>query len=458
MGHIMIQNKGELPIWGIRLMGFSDKGADKIGRFGTGLKESIALLTRYGVQPIIFSGEMRMDFRVELLDNQEEICFKLSETRGRFNAGEWYGLGIHPNLGRHDWDDPWMIFREVVCNALDESGVDGLFHNVCYHDPVGTEGTTRFYIPETEHLRTAYETISDKLLPLGEFQIEREVTGVGRAIRKRKSTQLQLFHRGVWIQQSERDSLYDYEIDDIKLNESRSADWHSVNRQISRMIAHYTQEQAQDLLQQMLQEQKRDLYEADALQHASYYVELDTQIWTHAFHALYGEDAVMIDNNEYMYEKLKKLGKVPVVVTHSGLRDLLRAAGVPTPKKVLSREQRDWEGMEEASHVSHLILDALWDKLGLVGKLYGAEKPELRLFIEQAGKSSISFGNVLRGVVYVNKSIVGSTKERQTVLLCLAKHIIECGDETPELPVFLTEIADQFMNETPSEPVCRACC
>ncbi|KKM64362.1 hypothetical protein LCGC14_1502220, partial [marine sediment metagenome] len=71
-GHVLIQNSGELPIWGLRLMGFSDKTADKIGRFGTGLKESIALLARLGLQPIIFSGELRVDFKVQLLDEQEE--------------------------------------------------------------------------------------------------------------------------------------------------------------------------------------------------------------------------------------------------------------------------------------------------------------------------------------------------------------------------------------------------
>ncbi len=448
MSYVMIQNSGEVPIWGIRLMGFSNKTADKIGRFGTGLKESIALLARLGLQPIIFSGELRMDFKVELLDGQEEICFKLSEERGRFAADVWHGLGIHPNLGRHDWDDPWMIFREVVCNALDESGKDNLFHDVCHHEPVGVVGATRFYIPATKAIVEAYGTIEDKLLPLGHYEVETEITGTGRAIKNRKKNKLQVFHRGVWIQENTCESLFDYEIDDLKLNESRSADWYTINTEVSKLVAYYTQPQAQALLHAMLKEKKTDLYEADVVQNASYYVDLDTQSWSHAFYSIFGENAVLTDDNQLYYDKLKKIGKDPVVVIRSGLRALLRAAGVSTVDQVLTREQRDWESIADPSEATQDVFDGVWNRLVLTGRTFGAEKPELRIFTEAPGKSGITFGSYTKGRVYLNESIVGSKMERRACLEELAHHISESGDETREFQTFLLELADHFMFET----------
>ena len=121
-GNIIIQNAGELPIWGMRLLGLSNKNSGQIGKFGTGLKESIALLARMGVSPIIFSGTCRIDFSTQSIDGQQELCFMLSEQRARFVENEWHGLGLHPNFGKSDWADPWMVFRELICNAIDESG------------------------------------------------------------------------------------------------------------------------------------------------------------------------------------------------------------------------------------------------------------------------------------------------------------------------------------------------
>lgn len=455
MSHVMIQNKGELPLWGMRLMGLSDKTADKIGRFGTGLKESIALLARLGLQPIIFSGELRIDFKVELLDGQEEICFKLSEDRGRFPADIWHGLGIHPNLGKHDWDDPWMIFREVVCNALDESGIDDLFHDICYHEPEGVAGATRVYIPATEAIIAAYATIEDKLLPLGLYHVENEAGGIGRAIKNRKAKQLQVFHRGVWIQAHERPSLFDYEIDDLKLNESRSADWHTINSQVARLVAIYTQPQAQALLHEIINLKNTDLYERDVLQQASYYTDLNKQTWRDAFYALFGDKAVLTDDNQFLYEKLRSIGKDPIIVTHSGLTALLRSVDVATPDKVLTREQRKWEGIKEPAGASIDLFDKVWARLDFAGLTFGAEKPELHVFTEQPGKSSITFGAYAENKVYINEACLGSVTERRAYIEELAHHISEASDETREFQTFLLEIADHFMFGRKQAPVLK---
>lgn len=446
-GHIMIQNPGELPIWGIRLMGCCEKTAQQIGQFGTGLKESLALLARLGLQPIIFCGELRVDFKVELMDTQEEICFKLSEARGRFEAGIWHGLGIHPNLGKHDWDDPWMIFREIVCNALDEGSVDDLYHDIVYHEPEGKPGATRFYIPATKEMVTAYGTIENKLLPLGKVEIVSQATGIGKALAKRKDKPLQAFHRGVWIQAHTDESLFDYELDDLKLNESRSADWYVVNREIGILVARYTQAQAQILLHAILTDNRNDLYELDVLSTASYYVGESKEAWRDAWKTMFGDNAVMTDNSEYYYNKLKQVGRDPIVVCHSGLIQLLKSAGIPTVDKVLTEEERRWDSVEEPSAEATATFERVWKKLEKSGLTHNAEKPKLQTFTELPGRSEVTFGSYTDGTCFINKACIGSAQERRACIEEIGHHVSKATDICREFQNWLLEALDCFMFE-----------
>lgn len=446
-GHILIQNAGELPIWGIRLMGCCEKTAQQIGQFGTGLKESLALLARLGIQPIIFSGELRVDFKVELMDTQEEICFKLSEARSRFEAGIWHGLGIHPNLGKHDWDDPWMIFREIVCNALDEGSVDELYHDVVYHEPEGKQGATRFYIPATKEMVEAYSTIESKLLPLGKVEIVSQATGIGRALAKRGDKPLQTFHRGVWIQAHKEESLFDYELDDIKLNESRSADWYDVNREIGIMVANYTEAQAKTLLHAIITENRDNLYELDVLSTAAYYVDSHKEAWQGAWNAMFGLKGVMTDSSQFYYDKLRKVGKDPIVVSHGGLTALLKNAGVPTVDKVLTQEQRQWDTVEEPTDEATKVFDMVWEMLAKGGQTNDAEKPKLRLFTELPGSTVVTFGSYANGTCFINKASVGSIQERRACVEEIGHHVTQATDCCKEFQMWLLEVLDYFAFE-----------
>lgn len=447
MSHILIQNKGELPLWGMRLMGLSDKDESQIGRFGTGLKESIALLSRMGLidKFAIFSGTLRIGFSVQEMDGQQEICFTLSEDRGRFTAGTWHGLSIHPNLGKADWDDPWMLFREIICNALDEGGKDDLYHDVISTEPEGKPGATRVYVPVTLEILEAYSTIYRKLLPLGKYEVAHSVVGYGKAIKKRSESNLQIFHRGVWIQEKmKNESLFDYEIDNIKLNESRSADWYGVNNSVGVLVANYNVEQAKELLVAVLMERK-DIFEREMLQHASYYVDSKQTTWSNAFYTLYGENAVITDDSKFYYEQLSRLGKNPVIVTHSGLSALLKAAGVPTAASVLTREQQEWEETGEPTTETRTLFDKVWSLFERAELTRGVEKPNLKMFRERPGKSEVCFGAYYSGVCYVNEACVGSEHERWACIEEIAHHISRANDRSEELQHFLVECLDTFI-------------
>jgi hypothetical protein len=114
MKYLKIQNNGELDIRLVALMGGTTKANDKykIGQFGTGLKYTLAFLFRNNLSFKIFCGENEVDVKTEV-ENIREQNFEIICINGQRTS-------ITTQMGE-DWQ-PWMIIRELWCNALDEGG------------------------------------------------------------------------------------------------------------------------------------------------------------------------------------------------------------------------------------------------------------------------------------------------------------------------------------------------
>lgn len=139
---ITFQNKGILPMIAITTMGINAKSDDSaIGYFGTGLKYALAVILREGGAVMIESGTEAYTFGVQD-----------AEHRGkRFSVVTLNGqpLGFTTELGKN-WE-PWMAYRELYCNALDEGGrVYGADEKVV-HDPDSTTVYVRSEAIDTVH-------------------------------------------------------------------------------------------------------------------------------------------------------------------------------------------------------------------------------------------------------------------------------------------------------------------
>lgn len=109
---IVFRNRGLIDLTAVRTLGVSVKEEGAIGYFGTGLKFAIATILRGGGSISIHRGKQKHRF------NSVE-----KEVRGKpFHVVTMDGqeLGFTTTLGR-DWK-PWMAFRELACNAIDEGG------------------------------------------------------------------------------------------------------------------------------------------------------------------------------------------------------------------------------------------------------------------------------------------------------------------------------------------------
>ena len=209
----MIENKGELDVSSLILLGASTKRTDdsKIGFFGSGNKYAIATLIRMGVGFRIFSGD-------------KEIKITTSGINFRGQTFEQIYIDGQPTSLTTDmgpqWEE-WMALREWVSNSLDEgqSNIVTETENVS-----GKDGYTRFFIEHASGIRLVIDNWNEY------FTFDREdvkyENEFGRLYPQTNIDEtMVLFRKGIRVYKSEgTTSLYQYDLNGFGINESRIID------------------------------------------------------------------------------------------------------------------------------------------------------------------------------------------------------------------------------------------
>lgn len=140
MKYLKISNHGVLDVRLVALMGGTTKSKDiyKIGKFGTGLKYYISFCLRNNIDFRIFCGnhEVKIESKAETIAGEEFEIIYIDGER----------TSLTTNMGT-DWL-PWMIIREIWCNALDEGGESRSVTS----DLSGEDGKTVFYTQMTSEI------------------------------------------------------------------------------------------------------------------------------------------------------------------------------------------------------------------------------------------------------------------------------------------------------------------
>ena len=214
---ICFTNPGEIELDAIRTMGASVKSDSAIGFFGTGLKYALAILVRNQQRVTILSGRQRFIFgstQTEIRGKQFELVTLNDEK-----------LGFTTELGK-TWD-LWMAYRELYCNALDESGTVEFTERI----PEPAEGHTVIAVDgesfEAEHYRRGEN-----------FLIGRTPSQVVEDVEIFDGESQFLYYKGVRVYKFGRPSLKTYNITSrLALNEDRSVkEFYMVSYKIARTI------------------------------------------------------------------------------------------------------------------------------------------------------------------------------------------------------------------------------
>ncbi len=154
MKYFVITTNVELHLKEIITLGLTTKkDTDKIGHKGTGFKFTLAYLHRLG---------SCLHTKDNLLDESYTSFVKEETIKGQLHSflyltsskGVEIPLNITTHLGKDTWNKPWFILRELIQNALDESGKYFISDN--FYEG---EERTIVQIPLTTELEKAYEEI-----------------------------------------------------------------------------------------------------------------------------------------------------------------------------------------------------------------------------------------------------------------------------------------------------------
>jgi hypothetical protein len=213
MKHLLIENRGELDISSLVLLGASTKRNDsgKIGFFGSGNKYAIATLIRHGIKFYVFSGDKKIDIATE------DVSFRDMTFKRIYIDGQ--ATSLTTDMGPL-WE-PWMAIREWVSNSIDE----GAYSVVASTDNVsGREGYTRFYVEHDPSINEMIENWNSYFT----FDREDVVTqGVDGKVfpQTDENNNLVLYRKGIRVFFDKGiTSLYQYDLSTYEINESRLID------------------------------------------------------------------------------------------------------------------------------------------------------------------------------------------------------------------------------------------
>lgn len=216
MKYLKISNTGLLDMRLIYLMGGTTKANDqyKIGQFGTGLKYSLAFMLRNNIDFKIFidGKQVELSTQKEIIRDTEFEIIYINKDR----------TSITTNMGP-DWK-PWMIVRELWCNALDE--LDPEYSVV--DEIIATEGKTDYFIQMLPEIKDVVDNWSKYFIHDKEPIMETEDFAIYDG-----GKDLHCYKNGVLIKTIKCDkSVFSYDFKKTKLNELRQMEW-SLNTEFS---------------------------------------------------------------------------------------------------------------------------------------------------------------------------------------------------------------------------------
>src|SRR3990167_740177 len=222
--YVCFSNKGEVPINAFKLLGASSKRNDssKIGYFWTGLKYAIAVMLKQKIDFKIYSGEKEVKIGTRNTKFLEDTVSVMTVN------GEKTSITLDAGI---DWK-PWFAIREIYSNAIDEGG-----EMILGQTPTGQEGFTNIFIDADS------EQLKDIFKDWGAFFTQnRDIAfrnARGSLLPKLPTVPEYIaFRKGIRVYESRKHSVFDYDLPDVEINESRVATYSwQVNERCSELLA-----------------------------------------------------------------------------------------------------------------------------------------------------------------------------------------------------------------------------
>jgi hypothetical protein len=468
--YLMIQNPGVAPEEAFTLLGASTKrdseNGSTIGKFGTGNKHGVAVLLRNNLLPVVFAGNLKLEFGTRqqpVNDGIKDTVFNRVVVKfgGKDRAGVSRSatddLGFVLEHGSADWLSVDLALREFVSNSLDRAVEEGevLFvknyvaaRSLEFQQGAATKGSwenrevaealkeyrktatdfktvevavvndsqvraksghTRIFVPLTTEVLDFFNNLGKWFLHFSEPESLNKtiLPKADRNLSDRRTAVI--YRRGVRVREfesSDTPSLYDYNLENLKLDESRRVDDWYVQHEAAAAFAAADVDTVARLWQSFLDGQKywEHGFQGYGLE-TGVHREEQKAIWSQAFEQVAGENAVIStdEGGQQAARKGFKVVKAPQAFVQAAEKHGLR-----TPAKVLSDDEKAGRTIFDATPDAEAAVEFAWYLVNKYGVTNGKEKPVVKTFRKIMDAGSQTLGFYKDGVVYINQDIAAS--------------------------------------------------
>jgi len=471
--YLMIENPGVCPPEGFTVLGVSlaDTSSNEsvIGQFGSGNKHGVTLCLRKGLEPTIFCGTLRLEFFTKpqtVSDSKASkdfarVCVKYGGTYEGSSRTATEDLGFVLDYGKKDWDDIALALREFISNSIDrcirENGNwDDVRIEIVDESKVRAKaGVTRVFLPLTAEVLEFYNNLGKWFLHFSEPE------SINSAILPKKNRNLGgreaavIYRRGVRVrefQSSELQSLFDYNLNDLSIDEARKAsDW-DVRHHCGQALANASTDVLTVLFTQMLRgETTAWEFTFDNGSLSNWYNnESRSDRWKSAFLAVAGDKAVLACD-ETTADRLTRKGYTPIL---SGEAILAAASsyGVPTASKVLTLDEMAGRIVTGATDTAQTAVQFVWAVVKNHGLSRGKQIPTVYCFTTTLDGGVMLHGYYNEGKVYINsahapagQSMMPSNMLLKVALEEVAHHVTEATDNSRDFQDYLLELVTKLI-------------
>jgi len=427
--YLKIENPGQAPVEGFTVLGVSMANTSDsravIGQFGSGSKHSVAVLLRNELAPIVFAGTLKMEFSTRPQTVNDGIASKdFGRVVVKFGGTDpvtgasrssTEDLGFVLSYGEKDWTATALALREFVSNAIDRSireigDWSGVKIEIVDESQVRAKRDfTRVFIPLTADVLDFYNNLGKWFLHFSEPELLTKaiLPKSNRNLGDRKAAVI--YRRGVRVREfesSDTESLFDYNLNDLTIDESRKAsDW-DVKHGAGKALADADTKTLAILFDRLLNSDNPAWeFSFDNYSDGTETIVRRQKNWQEAFTMVIGEDGALTGKGS-----VNQLGRkgYTAVVAPENLVSAASSYGVQTSSSVLSIDELSGREITEATPDAQAAVDYVWERIEQIGLTNGKEKPPVRSFTSILDGGVMLNGYYRDGVVYMHRDLGGS--------------------------------------------------
>jgi hypothetical protein len=476
---LKIENIGVCPPEGFTVLGVSlaDKSSHQgvIGQFGSGNKHGVAVLLRHGLSPVVFAGTLRLEFGTRpqtVADSQASKEFRRVIVRyggtdpvTGSSRSSTEDLGFVLEYGRQDWTEVALALREFVSNAIDRSirewgDWSGVSIEIVNENQVRARaGYTRVFVPLNTEVFSFYDNLAKWFLHFSEPDSLNKaiLPKANRNLGDRKAAVI--YRRGVRVREftaTDTESLFDYNLNNLSIDEARKAsDW-DVRYYCGRALANADRSILATFFERLLNSTNPAwelTFDTCALTPSNRDKAEDVirrcRSWQEAFAQVAGESAVLTGAGTV--EQLRRKGYKPILAGENFVGAAM-AYGVSTPASVLSADDLAGREITEPSPDALAAVDLVWDMIEVAGLTNGRSKPPVKCFTSILDGGVMLNGFYRNGEVYINSDLAGGSSSFagtqaltdrlvKVALEEVAHHVTQATDCSRDFQDYLLDLA-----------------